>query len=147
MTYGRDTTVLRDRFANFVIDKRQLKYDFEEYITNSEIFSLQHRWQMFLDAPDDLSNNMDSIYHGLDFVNDGEMFGETHHIGDKWYAALDERGSLISTLELVTDIESKNFEEMLYGFEHWECFKDPDLIVKIKEQLLKDNVKAFRYAW
>lgn len=158
MTYGNDTVTLRDHFERINLKKEELKNqvselkkDFEEYITNP-VHTLELRWQMFLDAPDELSNIDDSIYHGLNFV---KMKNSEY---DTWFRHKFEdynRGCEISLTEIYEDIEGvytsikdgtapeyirKNYEDAIFT-------KDPDMLTKIKEQLLKDNIKSFVFDW
>jgi hypothetical protein len=131
-----DRYTLRDGFKDFVLDKAELKRELEEYITAPH-FSLDLRWQMFLDAPIDLSNHETSIYHGLDFINQGDENSEPWH--RVRYA---ERGWIIELVDLISDLESKNSSYL-----KWPCFKEEGFVNKVKEQLLKDNIKSFTYDW
>lgn len=137
MRQTSDRYTLRDQFKDFILDKAELKKDFEEYITAPQ-FSLDLRWQMFLDAPADLSNHEDYIYHGLDFVNNGKPYGNTwiRNSENNW-----ERGYKIDLVDNIGEFLK------LKCMADWPCMKDPDIMNKVKEQVLKDNIKSFTYDW
>ncbi len=142
-----DVYTLRDGFRDFLLDKAELKKDLEEYITASH-FSLDLRWQMFVDAPIDLSNHEDDIYHGLDFIKTGPSEYDT------WVGRQDyQRGQVIDLTDVVYNLESviKGLKEenpyIVKNYKDKPAFKDPDIISKAKEQLLKDNIKSFTYDW
>jgi hypothetical protein len=122
--YGKDTLTLRDRFAIFERDKTELKDNLEDYITNPA-HSLELRWQMFLDAPDDLSTEDSSIYEGLDRILGKDLFDELYRPDNR------QRGEVIYLLDCIHNLQHKK----------------PELVDKVKEQILKDNIKSFIYDW
>ncbi len=142
-----DTYTLRDGFKDFVLDKEELKKELEEYITAPH-FSLDLRWQMFLDAPMDLSNHEDFIYDGLNFVKTGPSTYDTWMRHQEY-----QRGQVIELTDVIYNFESilkglkENNPYTVKNYKDKPAFKDPDLVIKAKEQLLKDNIKSFTYDW
>jgi heme oxygenase len=137
MTYGNDTVTLRDAFTDFLKNKSELKKYFEEYITDIQ-FPLELRWQMFLDAPRELSNEKLYLYKGLNFLDREDNFS------GRWYQIYDtERGYKIDLVEFVETLEECDEEELEDTYPGFQSFKEPDIIDKIKEQLMKDNIKSF----
>lgn len=140
MTYGTDTRTLRDRFKDFVQNKDELKKDLEEYIT-SPVHSLELRWQMFLDAPQELNNHDRWIYHGWDRILDHtSSHPHLNLINDLDWR---ERGSEIDVVEMVDEVFSDPEE---YGLSYPGIYEE-GFVDKIKEQILKDNIKTFKYDW
>lgn len=138
MTYGRNTLVLRDQFKKFTDNKEELKKDLEEYITAPQ-FSLDLRWQMFLDAPDELSNHEPWLYHGLDLIITGQEYDSD------WINCItDERHEKIHLIELVDEQFSKLKD---YGLEEFSGANDVEFLTRVKEQILKDNIKSFENDW
>jgi hypothetical protein len=140
MIHGKDTLTLRDRFEIFKQHKDQIKTDFEEFIT-SPAHPLEVRWQMFKDAPAELSNRDKFIYHGWDEVLDPT----TPSARINWVNDLDsyEQGTEISVVDTVEEEFSKPEKyDLNYPGINQEGFLD-----KIKEQVLKDNIKSFIYDW
>jgi 2-iminoacetate synthase ThiH len=138
MTYGRDTITLRDLFQAFNEDKEELKRDLEEYIT-FPAHSLELRWQMFKDAPPELSNHNRWIYDGFNKILDpGKACG-------RWIGDLDlERHTKMSIVDMVEEEFSK-LED--YNLDIYPGTQEEDFLDKIKEQVLKDNIKSFIYDW
>lgn len=140
MAIGRDTMTLRDKFSALEAYTEHLKKDFEEYIT-SPVHSLELRWAMFRDAPAVLSNHDKFIYHGWDkILNPENPKSRVNWINDLDWA---EHGE---TLEVVDTVETvfKNPESYELNYSGLD---DPGFLDKIKEQVLKDNIKSFKYAW
>jgi hypothetical protein len=138
--YGKDTLTLRDRFEIFKQHKDQIKADFEEFITSSA-HPLEIRWQMFKDAPADLSNHLESIYGGLDEILVPGLGSRDINWPDEIINA--ERHQRINLIGEVEEIFSKpKAYRVKYPTAYEEGFLD-----KIKEQILKDNIKSFIYDW
>lgn len=139
---------MRSRFDNFKMLKAQLKAEFEAFIVDP-VFSQEIRWKMFFDAPKELSNTDSSIYHGLDFVKTGPSSY------DDWFRIQEyDRNQEIDLTDVVYNlqsiVDSISGKKYIYNKDNYikmPCFQDPDLISKVKEQILKDNMKSFIYDW
>jgi hypothetical protein len=138
MAFTRNAVTMRDRFKAFTDYQEFLKKELEECITAPH-FTLEQRWQMFVDAPAELSNHEGWIYHGFDKI----LAPELDRIN--WIADTDlfEKAETVNTVELVDEYFAKAEEYgIIYSGIDEEGFLD-----KIKEQILKDNIKSYKFDW
>lgn len=132
--------------------KIELKKQFEALIVNKDI-SLDVRWGLFEKAPKDMKNCDRWIYHGLDDFLKGpgpyqnwfqHRDYERREEVDLFYLVEE---ALVEVVEGLDEGPSGEYWKWFKEYETWECFKDPNFLDKVKEQILKDNMGSFIFDW
>lgn len=140
-------------FKEFFRIKKDIKEDFAMYINDKSI-PLDKRWDIFGQSEGLFSSTNGYIYHGLDFVSKQVLSYDGNIRPEPWIYLEDyERYRTINLLDIVDifegyaeDINNGNFghNNFLQGF---TCFTEPDIMIRVKEQILKDNIWSFEYDW
>jgi len=145
---------IAERIEAFDKLKPELKKEFEEYVRNKTI-PLDERWKVYLKSGGQFSRTESSIYHGLDFIF-GESIDSNGYVRKHlWHE--DEQYDRYRTLSMV-DVVSMFKGQIAYIAEgkidkyskyltEYQCFKEPDILYRVKEQILEDNIWAFVFDW
>jgi hypothetical protein len=146
-----DETVklLQDSIKTVESDLKELKEQFTFIITDKDR-PLEERWDIFKNAPTFLKDHDTSIYH-FDFIKSDDGRSENWHRLFDYY----ERHQTVYLLDVIDNFESihkmLNSDPPQLGYKDhykkWPCFKDPETIVRAKEQVLKDNIETFCFDW
>jgi hypothetical protein len=115
--------------------------EFEPHITNQTI-PLEERWKFFIQAPDWMKKNSDSIEHFdslQHFQEDDRNIAE-----DSIYSYL-SKGEILSTDVLIDGLlENMNIYEE--GNEYRTCLSLED-VTNLQEEILRKNLKGITFDW
>lgn len=144
---------MKDQIDDLMLHITQVKMDFVEYIKDKKI-PLEDRWNLFMEAPNILSESGAWIqhFHNIDDFDEdtyyeGKSRHETCHVVDvvehAFYQLDDALAEEIRLLDLSDPDDLKEIEEKKQEYEA----RTKKTQTELKEHFLANNLKSFEFDW
>lgn len=112
--------------------------EFERFIKDKSV-SLEERWKLFCEAPDQMSNN-EHWLHDFESELVNQQIQRMHGVSEIY-----GRGKRISLPELVDEMIETVELPIPITREEWE--QANLMLAPVKEEILEKNLKSFCYDW